>query len=87
MRYIHAVLLLHEAGTPINKKSIIKVLSAVGIKPDLPRIKVLVDSLSNVDIGEHIKVKLPTKPKPIVKPKQKPIEKKKEKQYGLGNLF
>ncbi len=54
MEYVHAALLLHEAGKEINEDNLKKVMEAAGITPDEARIKVLVDSLKDVNIDEAI---------------------------------
>ncbi|UCE15611.1 MAG: 50S ribosomal protein P1 [Candidatus Bathyarchaeota archaeon] len=55
MEYVHAAILLHRAGKPINEKNLTNVLSAAGIKTDPIRVKALVASLAEVDIEEAIK--------------------------------
>jgi len=55
MEYVHAAILLHRAGKPIDEKNLTKVLSAAGIKTDPIRVKALVASLAEVDIEEAIK--------------------------------
>ena len=91
MKYIHAVLLLHKTGKPINEKNLIKVLSSVGIEPDLSRIKVLVKILSSVEIEKALKSKeiiIPKNENNRPKPKQIKEKKEQKEEYeGLGNLF
>ena len=44
MEYVHAAILLHKAGKPINEDSVNQVLTAAGITTDPVRIKALVAS-------------------------------------------
>lgn len=90
MKYLHAILLLHRSEKPITEKNLIKVLSSVGIEADLSKVKVLVDTMDGIDIEKALKTKRPEKVPVKAKFKQimeKPKEKKKEKETGLGNLF
>jgi len=101
--YVHAALLLHFAGQPINEENLKKVLEAAGITPDEARVKVLTAALSEVNIEEAIKA-APTIAAPAAAPavEEKPAEEKKEKKeeekeeeekkeeealVGLGALF
>jgi len=45
-------MLLHSAENEINEKNVGAVLKAAGVKADDARVKALVASLSDVDIGE-----------------------------------
>jgi large subunit ribosomal protein L12 len=88
MEYVHAAILLHKAGKPINEETLTKVLSAADIKPDPIRVKALVASLADVDIDEAIKSSPALMPVAVAAPaaaaqapasKEKPAEAKKEK--------
>lgn len=103
MEYVHAAILLHRAGKPINEENLTKVLSAAGINADPIRVKALVASLAEVDIEEAIKTPptlmtaAPAPAAPAPAPKEKPAEEKKKKEEekekeeaaieGLGALF
>jgi len=88
MEYVHAAILLHKAGKPINEETLTKVLNAAEIKPDPIRVKALVASLADVDIDEAIKSSPALMPAAIAAPsaaaqasasEEKPAEAKKEK--------
>jgi len=101
MEYIYAAMLLHNAGKPIDEKSVTKVLSAAGLNVDASRVKALVASLSEVDIDEAIKsaafmpaaapaaVAEPAEEKPAEEEKKEEEKEKKEDEAleGLGALF
>jgi len=55
MEYVHAAILLHKAGKPINDESLTQVLTAAGITVDSVRVKALVASLAEVNIDEALK--------------------------------
>jgi len=55
MEYVHAAILLHKAGKPVNEESLTQVLTAAGINADPIRIKALVASLAEVNIDEALK--------------------------------
>ena len=87
MEYVHAAILLHRAGKPINEKNLTKVLSAAGINADPVRVKALVASLAEVDIEEAIKSPpafMTAAPAPAAAPtpapEEKPAEEKKKKE-------
>jgi large subunit ribosomal protein L12 len=87
MEYVHAAILLHRAGKPINEKNLTKVLSAAGINADPIKVKALVASLAEVDIEEAIKSPpafMMTAPAPAAAPppapEEKPAEEKKKKE-------
>ncbi len=87
MEYVHAAILLHRAGKPINEKNLTKVLSAAGINADPIRVKALVASLAEVDIEEAIKSPpsfMTAAPAPAAvptpAPEEKPAEEKKKKE-------
>ena len=52
MEYVYAAMLLHSAENKIDDKSVTAVLTAAGVDADKARVKALVASLSDVDIGE-----------------------------------
>jgi large subunit ribosomal protein L12 len=101
MEYIYAAMLLHNAGKPIDEKSVTKVLSAAGLNVDASRVKALIASLSEVDIDEAIKsaafmpaaapaaVAEPAEEKPAKEEKKEEEKEKKEEEAleGLGALF
>lgn len=91
--YIHAALLLHSAKQDITEDRIKAIMKAAGIEPDEARIKVLVSSLSKVNIDEVLSTPLAIGPAAPAAPAapQAPAEKKEEKpaeeMAGLGALF
>jgi large subunit ribosomal protein L12 len=52
MEYVYAAMLLHSAENEINEKNVGAVLKAAGVSGDNARVKALVASLGDVDIGE-----------------------------------
>ena len=52
MEYVYAAMLLHSAEKKIDDKTVTAVLTAAGVDADKARVKALVASLSDVDIGE-----------------------------------
>ncbi len=52
MEYVYAAMLLHSAENEINEKNVGAVLKAAGVSGDTARVKALVASLGDVDIGE-----------------------------------
>ena len=54
MKYIYAVLLLHDMGKEINEENLAKISEALGEKPDEAKIKSIVASLEEVNIEEVI---------------------------------
>ncbi|RLG45911.1 MAG: 50S ribosomal protein P1 [Thermoproteota archaeon] len=101
LEYIYAALLLHELNKPVEEETIKKVLEAAGATPDPARAKVLVESLSEVNIEEVLKqavaAPVAAAPAPAAKAEEeKPKEEKKEKEKkeeeeaalaGLSALF
>ncbi len=102
MEYLHAAILLHNAGKPVNEDNLTKVLTAAGINADSVRVKALVASLAEVNIEEALKSKPAIMPAVSTAPaeapaaeakpseeKKKEDEKKKEEEAieGLGALF
>ena len=100
MEYLYAAMLLHKAGKPIDENNIKKVLKAAEIEIDPARVKVIVGTLSEIDIEEAIKTApsimpptVTTTPStesdtPKVEDKdEKEEEKEEEALEGLGALF
>jgi large subunit ribosomal protein L12 len=54
MEYVYAALLLHKLGQEVNEDNLKKVISATGADVDESKVKVLVASLSGVDIDEKL---------------------------------
>ncbi len=54
MEYIHAALLLHKLGKPINEEEMKKVISATGTEVDEGKLKSLIASLKDVDIDKEL---------------------------------
>ena len=52
MEYVYAAMLLHSAEKNIDEDGVSSVLSAAGVEVDGARVKALVTSLGDVDIGE-----------------------------------
>tara|TARA_B100000929_G_scaffold133727_1_gene105944 strand:+ start:45 stop:353 length:309 start_codon:yes stop_codon:yes gene_type:complete len=52
MEYVYAAMLLHSAEKDIDEDGVSSVLSAAGVEVDGARVKALVTSLGEVDIGE-----------------------------------
>jgi len=90
MEYIYAAMLLHKAGKPINEENLTQVLTAAGVNVDAVRVKALVASLAEVNIGEVIKaaptmmaapvVMTPAAAAPTAEAKPKEEEKKKKEE-------
>ena len=53
--YIHAALALYFAGKPITEESLRSVIEAIGLNVDDVRIKMIVASLSEINIEEVLK--------------------------------
>ncbi len=54
MEYIYAALLLHKLGHPVTEDNVHKVLKAAGATVDDAKVKILVASLSGVDIATEL---------------------------------
>ena len=54
MEYTYAALLLHKLGKDINEENLKKVISATGTEVDEAKVKVMVASLSGVDIADKL---------------------------------
>ncbi len=86
MEYLHAAILLHKAGKPVNEDNLAKVLTAAGVDADPVRVKALVASLAEVNIDEALKSgpafmpAAPAAPAEAPATKAKPAEEKKKKE-------
>ena len=99
--YMHAVMLLHEAGKTVDEASMKKVLEAAGAQTDTARIKAVVSALEGVDIEQTIKEAAMAVPVQAAQPageakadkaeeKKNEEEEKKDEENaaaGLGALF
>lgn len=95
--YIHAALLLHSAKQQITEEKVKAIIKAAGIEPDEARIKVLVSSLSKINIDEVLSSPLaiapvataatPAQQAAAEKKEEKKEEKPAEEMAGLGALF
>ncbi len=95
--YIHAALLLHSAKQQITEEKVKAIIKAAGIEPDEARIKVLVSSLSKINIDEVLSSPLaigpvtpaaaPSQQAAAEKKEEKKEEKPAEEMAGLGALF
>ena len=54
MEYTYAALLLHKVGKDINEDNLKAVISATGAEVDEAKVKVMVASLSGVDIADKL---------------------------------
>ena len=54
MEYTYAALLLHKLGKDINEDNLKAVISATGAEVDEAKVKVMVASLSGVDIADKL---------------------------------
>ena len=94
--YIHAALILHAAKKEITEEGLEKIMKAAGVEPDAQRIKMLVSTLSEVNIDQALSAQLvaasaaaaPAQPsKPGEKSKEEAKAEEKEEVAGLGALF
>ena len=53
--YIHAALALYYAGAQINEENLKKVIEALGLQADDAKVKLLVASISQINIDEVLK--------------------------------
>ncbi len=53
--YIHAALALYYAGQEVNEENLKKVIEALGLQVDEAKVKMLVASLSEIDLEEVLK--------------------------------
>jgi large subunit ribosomal protein L12 len=88
--YVHAALLLHVAGKPVDAKGIDSVLSAAGIIPEPARVEMLVASLAGKDIDALI-AKASIEQAAVVDapaaPAEIPAEPAEPEPVGFGPLF
>jgi len=96
MEYIYAALLLHKLGKEVTEKTVKAVVAATGTDVDDTKIKSLVVSLKDVDIGKELtnvnSISAPVgNSVPAVEEKKKEAPKKEEKKEaaaeGLSSLF
>lgn len=81
MEYIHAALLLHEAGKELNEKSLKEVLESAGVEADDARLKALMSALKDVDIEEAISTPVAAAAAPAAAaPAAEEAEEKKEEK-------
>lgn len=84
--YIHAALALYFAGKPITEENLRAVIKALGLDVDEVRIKMLVASLSEINIEDVLKQAVPTTlaapvAAPVAAPAATPVvEEKKEEE-------
>ncbi|MFH1225548.1 MAG: 50S ribosomal protein P1 [Candidatus Diapherotrites archaeon] len=98
MEYVYSAMLLHAAKKPIDEKAVTAVLEAAGVKADPARVKALVASLKEVNIGEAIKqaavvqapaaqAKAEAKAEKADEPEEDTKKSEEEAAAGLGSLF
>lgn len=93
MEYTYAALLLHKVGQEITADNLTKVIAATGATVDESKVKVLVASLSGVDIADKLaNASVAAAPAAAVAEAPKEEEKKKEEPKvesaaGLASLF
>ncbi|MEM4605677.1 MAG: 50S ribosomal protein L12 [Candidatus Pacearchaeota archaeon] len=93
MEYIYAALLLHRLGKPINEENLTKVLNSVGASVDEGKVKILVASLSGLNIDEqlanaNLMTAAPNQANATeVQKEEKKEEPKAEAAEGLASLF
>lgn len=94
MEYVYAALLLHKLGQEVSEDNLNKVISATGATLDESKVKVLVASLSGVNIDEQLaNASIAAAPAassgsaaPVQEEKKKE-EPKAEAAEGLASLF
>lgn len=94
MEYTYAALLLHKVGKDITEDNLKKVIAATGASVDEAKVKVMVASLSGVDIADKLaNASIAAGPAagaagPAEAPKEeKKEEPKQESAAGLASLF
>ncbi len=93
MEYTYAALLLHKVGKDINEDNLKAVISATGAEVDEAKVKVMVASLSGVDIADKLAnasvAAAPAAAAPADAPKEeeKKEEPRAEAAEGLASLF
>ncbi|MFH1521376.1 MAG: 50S ribosomal protein L12 [archaeon] len=92
MEYTYAALLLHKLGKDISEENLKAVISATGTEVDEAKVKVMVTSLSGVDIADKLaNASIAAAPAAAVaeapKEEKKKEEPKAEAAEGLASLF
>ena len=93
MEYIYAALLLHKQGKPVDENSLKKVITATGSEVNESKVKVLIESLKNVDIDKELEnaaiasTHAPAASAPAEKKEDKKEEKASAAAEGLSSLF
>jgi large subunit ribosomal protein L12 len=94
MEYVYAALLLHKLGQEVSEDNLKKVISAAGADVDESKVKVLVASLSGVNIDEKLaNASIAAAPAAGAAPAAAPKEEKKKEEpkaeaaEGLASLF
>ena len=92
MEYVYGALLLHKTGQDITESNLKKVIEATGKEVDEAKVKVLVTSLKDVDIGKELEsaalmASQPIQPAAEAKIEEKKEEKASEAAEGLSALF
>jgi len=94
MEYTYAALLLHKVGKDINEDNLKAVISATGAEVDEAKVKVMVASLSGVDIADKLaNASIAAAPAAGATPAEAPKEEKKKEEpkaeaaEGLASLF
>jgi large subunit ribosomal protein L12 len=93
MEYTYAALLLHKVGKDINEANLKAVISATGASVDEAKVKVMVASLSGVDIADKLAnasvaaAPAAAAPAEVVEEKKKEEPKAADSAAGLASLF
>jgi len=94
MEYTYAALLLHKVGKDINEDNLKAVVAATGASVDEAKVKVMVESLSGVDIADKLaNASVAAAPAAGAAPAEAPKEEKKKEEpkvdsaAGLASLF
>jgi large subunit ribosomal protein L12 len=97
MEYVYAALLLHKLGQEVNEDNLKKVIVATGANVDESKVKVLVASLTGVDIDDKLANASVAMAAPAAssdapagdapKEEKKKEEPKAEAAEGLASLF
>ena len=94
MEYTYAALLLHKVGKDINEDNLKAVISATGAEVEEAKVKVMVASLSGVDIADKLaNASIAAAPAAgattadAPKEEEKKEEPKAEAAEGLASLF
>ncbi|MBU3924066.1 MAG: 50S ribosomal protein L12 [Nanoarchaeota archaeon] len=92
MEYTYAALLLHKVGKDINEDNLKAVISATGASVDEAKVKVMVASLSGVDIADKLAhASVAAAPAAVAaapaEEEKKKEEPKAEAAEGLASLF